>query len=175
MDVFSLIDSPDIREYLRSIKYEFSPTDKAYVIWKCRHITQERRLQLWWDVLGTAQDDPALDPLYLVIETLLRIGPLADEGRDTLSEEDKEILSIPNDFVFPFPCPFQRDELLHRIGGEGIFETQPLRFLGYVYHKRGGRYGYRCEYSDASGNNARSEIPIFDLERWTTYLHGGIE
>ena len=175
MDVFSLIDSPDIREHLRVIKYEFYPTDKAYVIWKCRSISLEERWRLWEELMAS-DSDQALDVLPAIIDAQRRVGPERDDNDNWnhLTEEDRRLLSLSNRFAFSFPCPFQPGELLHHVGGVGgTFDYRPLRFL----HCEIGLYGpcAVCEYQDALGEWSEAGFPIFDLERITTYLYGGIE
>ena len=170
MDVFSLINSPDVREHLRVIKYEFSPMDKAYVIWKCRHISPEERRRLW-EELRAACNDPALDVLPAIIAAQRRVGPESDDNDNWnhLSEEDARLLRIPNDFAFPFPCPFQPGEILHHVGGfGGIFDYRPLRFL----YCEDGTYGpcAVCEFQDAFEDWRCGGFPVFDLERISTYL-----
>ena len=175
MDVFNLIDSPDVRKHLRSIGYEFSPTDKAYVIWKCRSISLEERWRLWEELRADC-NDPALDVLPAIIDAQRRVGPERDDNDNWnhLTKEDDRLLRIPNGFAFSFPCPFQPEEVLHHVGGSGgVFDYRPLRFL----HCETGIYGpcAVCEFQDAYGKWMKGELPLFDLMRMSTYLRGGGE
>ena len=173
MDIFILIDSPDVREHLRNIGYVFSPTDKAYVIWKCRSISLEERWRLWEELMASGSE-PALDVLPAVIDAQRRVGPERDDNDnwDHLTKEEDRLLRIPNGFAFSFPCPFQPGEILHHIGGiGGIFDYRPLRFL----HSETDEYGLCavCEYQDAFEDWHNGAFPVFDLERMSTYLYGG--
>ena len=172
MDIFSLIDSPDVREQLRSIGYAFSPTDTAFVIWKCRSIPREERWR-FWEELASSCGDPALEILSAVIDAEQRVGPESDDNDnwDHLSKEDALLLRIPEEFAFSFPCPFQPGEVLHHLGGVGgIFEYRPLRFL---YCETIDRSPCAvCSFEDALGDPMQGAFPLFDLERMSTYLHG---
>lgn len=168
MDYYQLIDSPDIREHLLSIGYAFSPTDKAYVIWKCRSISSEDRHRLW-EKLMVSCDDPVLDVLPAIIDAERRVGPERDDNDNWnhLTEEDEQLLRLPNEFAFSFPCPFKSGETLLRIGGEGIFKKQLLRFLHSETDENLGMFAI-CKYRNAFKEWEFGGIPIFDLERRAT-------
>ena len=47
MDVYSLINSKDIAEYLREIHYEFNSLETAWLIWKNVYLTfDEKKVQV---------------------------------------------------------------------------------------------------------------------------------
>lgn len=43
MDVYSLINSKDIAEYLREIHYEFNSLETAWLIWKNDYLTFDEK------------------------------------------------------------------------------------------------------------------------------------
>lgn len=47
LDIFRFVDSQDIREHLRSIDYQFSTPEAAYLIWRSRNATLKERFDAW--------------------------------------------------------------------------------------------------------------------------------
>lgn len=161
-----LIDSPDIRAHLRGLGFEYTPTDKAYIIWRCSRLTPEERRQLWEELM-IGSGDPALDVLPAVGDALCRVGPDADWN--DLTEEEQQLACILSDFEFTFPCPFVPGELLHHAGGfRGVLDRHPLRFL-FCEESLGLAV---CEYQDAADRQTQGRFPLFDLMRMSTYLRG---
>lgn len=56
MDVYSLINSKDIAEYLREIHYEFNSLETAWLIWKNDYLTFEEKKEKRHEVIETMPD-----------------------------------------------------------------------------------------------------------------------
>lgn len=56
MDIYNFINSKDIYRYLRSINYEFSPLECAWLIWQSRRATVNDRHEAWSDIINTMPD-----------------------------------------------------------------------------------------------------------------------
>ena len=57
MDVYSLINSKDIAEYLREIHYEFNSLETAWLIWKNDYLTFDEKKE---EVARSDRDDARL-------------------------------------------------------------------------------------------------------------------
>ncbi len=57
MDVYSLINSKDIAEYLREIHYEFNSLETARLIWKNDYLTFDEKKE---EVARSDRDDARL-------------------------------------------------------------------------------------------------------------------
>ena len=56
MDIYNFINSKDIYRYLRSINYEFSPLECAWLIWQSRRATVNDRHEAWSEIINTMPD-----------------------------------------------------------------------------------------------------------------------
>lgn len=56
MDVFSFINSRDIRDYLKQIEYRFNSLEVAWLIWQCRSMSYEDKKVAWQEVINTMTD-----------------------------------------------------------------------------------------------------------------------
>lgn len=56
MDVFSLINSKDIREYLRNKDYKFNSLETAWLIFQCHRLSYEEKKLLWQELIQTMLD-----------------------------------------------------------------------------------------------------------------------
>ena len=56
MDIYSLINSKDIRKYLQDIGYEFSPAETAWLIWQNKHLPLADKHSLWKELIDTMSD-----------------------------------------------------------------------------------------------------------------------
>lgn len=56
MDIFSFVNSKDIREYLRKIEYQFNSLEAAWLIYMCHHLTYEEKKTAWKQVISTMPD-----------------------------------------------------------------------------------------------------------------------
>ncbi len=53
---YQLIESEDIREHLKNIRYEFSNRDIAYLIWVCDSLSVKERYRLWNRLIDASDD-----------------------------------------------------------------------------------------------------------------------
>lgn len=58
MDYYKFINSRDIEEYLRKMKYEFSPMQCAYLAWASRRADLEKKREAWQEIIATMPDSP---------------------------------------------------------------------------------------------------------------------
>ena len=57
MDLYHFINSPDIREHLQKIRYEFSPAEAAWFVYICRSATLEEKYSAWQEIIDTMPDE----------------------------------------------------------------------------------------------------------------------
>ena len=58
MDIYRFLNSKDIAEYLRNIDYKFSVIEAACLIYRCRKITLQDKLQAWQELIDVYPDCP---------------------------------------------------------------------------------------------------------------------
>ena len=56
MDIFKFINSRDIREYLKQIKYEFTPQQMAWLIYYSNKTTLQEKYDAWNELIETTPD-----------------------------------------------------------------------------------------------------------------------
>ena len=56
MDMYSFVNSRDIREHLRSIGYKFDSLEAAWLIHECRSVSYEKKRAAWKDLMETMPD-----------------------------------------------------------------------------------------------------------------------
>lgn len=56
MDILRFINSKDIREYLKTINYEFNSLEAAWLIYQCRNATIEEKHAAWRELIKTTPD-----------------------------------------------------------------------------------------------------------------------
>ena len=61
MNVYSFINSKDIRRYLQEINYEFTPVEVAWFIWQCKSISLKEKHDAWNEIIETMPDMPIQD------------------------------------------------------------------------------------------------------------------
>lgn len=66
-EVYRFIDSKDIREHLKNIRFEFSDRDIAYLIWQCDSISVKERHQAWRALIDAGDDRELSEHLRRVI------------------------------------------------------------------------------------------------------------
>lgn len=57
MDITTFINSPDIREHIKNIRYQFTSIEAAWLIWQCRHITLAERHEAWRELIRSMPDE----------------------------------------------------------------------------------------------------------------------
>ena len=56
MDFYQFVNSPDVREYLRKIRYEFSPAEAAWLVYMSRSATLKEKHAAWQTIIDTMPD-----------------------------------------------------------------------------------------------------------------------
>lgn len=56
MDIFSLINSKDIREYLKEKNYNFSTLETAWLVYACRKLSYDEKKKYWNEIVSTMPD-----------------------------------------------------------------------------------------------------------------------
>ena len=56
MDIFSFINSTDISNYLKEIKYEFSPLEAAWLIYRCKNLSYVQKKKAWNELISAIPD-----------------------------------------------------------------------------------------------------------------------
>ncbi|MBQ3061476.1 MAG: hypothetical protein IJD02_03440 [Lachnospiraceae bacterium] len=56
MDIYSLVNSKVIEEYLRQIGYEFNSLEAAWLIYSCRRLSFEEKKDLWNELVASMPD-----------------------------------------------------------------------------------------------------------------------
>jgi hypothetical protein len=56
MDVYSFVNSRDIKEYLRQIEYRFSPLEAVWLIYTSENRSYQEKKQAWLELIKTTED-----------------------------------------------------------------------------------------------------------------------
>lgn len=56
MDIYSFINSKDIREYLKQIQYQFSSLETAWLIYACRALSFKQKKAQWEQMMISMPD-----------------------------------------------------------------------------------------------------------------------
>lgn len=56
MDIYTFINSKDIRDYLKKIHYNFTPVEAAWLVWQCESITLQEKHNAWNEIIETTPD-----------------------------------------------------------------------------------------------------------------------
>lgn len=56
MDIYSFVNSKDIREHLRKMDYQFNSLETAWLIYQCRYISYEEQKVAWTELIHTMPD-----------------------------------------------------------------------------------------------------------------------
>ncbi len=81
---YCFIDSRDIRDHLKNIRYVFSDRDIAYLIWHCGNLSLEERHQAWIRLIGA-------------------MG---------IAAQGKRSMRSLNSYSFEYPCQFKEGDYL---------------------------------------------------------------
>ena len=95
--------------------------------------------------------------VYCTLDRRGRIMQIAGEGRSGWARGFDGL-------AFEFPSPFTEGETLRVTGGEGIFATAPLKYLGCRFEPGLGMLA-DCEYTDALGKRTVGGQMLLRLER----------
>lgn len=56
MDIYSFVNSKDIREHLRKIEYQFNSLETAWLIYSCHDLSYEQKKEAWMELIQTMPD-----------------------------------------------------------------------------------------------------------------------
>ena len=56
MDAYEFINSKDVRKYLASQNYQFTPVQRAFLVWHSKRHTLEQKHEAWNDIINTLPD-----------------------------------------------------------------------------------------------------------------------
>ena len=56
MDIYSFVNSRDIREHLRKIGYSFNSLETAWLIYACKRLSYEEKKEYWRELIDTMPD-----------------------------------------------------------------------------------------------------------------------
>lgn len=104
MDIYSFINSKDIRNYLKEINYEFTPIETAWLIWQCEHTTLTKKQNVWQEMINTIPDCP-------VDCSFKKINSLHSFLKDAIALENKTIDNFykeEKDAVYYFYIDYNR-------------------------------------------------------------------
>ena len=110
MDIFSFVNSKDIREYLRKIEYQFNSLEAAWLIYMCHHLTYEEKKNAWKQVISTMPDCEipkqmnhlAVKGIHAVMERYMTI---VDEAVADFIKESAE-----HRYVYMYSCLYEDGE-----------------------------------------------------------------
>ena len=63
-DIYSFINSKDVRNYLKEIDYQFSSPEAAWLVFQCRTLTIRERYEAWQDIIDTMPDAELESPHF---------------------------------------------------------------------------------------------------------------
>ncbi|MCD7982305.1 MAG: hypothetical protein LUF32_08355 [Clostridiales bacterium] len=56
MDIYSFVNSKDMQNYLRRIRYQFSAPEAAFIIYQCKGRTLDEKMAAWQEIIETMPD-----------------------------------------------------------------------------------------------------------------------
>lgn len=56
MDVYKFINSKDMREYLKSLDYQFTAAEAAWIVFQNNHVLLKERISAWQEIIDTMPD-----------------------------------------------------------------------------------------------------------------------
>lgn len=56
MDIYNLINSKDVRNYLQDIHYQFTTPEAAFIVYWCKHATLDKKMEAWQEIIKTMPD-----------------------------------------------------------------------------------------------------------------------
>ena len=110
MDIYSFVNSKDIREHLRKMDYRFDSLETAWLIYQCRHISYEEQKVAWTELIHTMPDCEV--PKRSNCRGWNSIHAMLQEYMDTY---DKIIAEFYNDdpeekYVYMYSYLYKRDK-----------------------------------------------------------------
>ncbi len=66
MDIYSLVNSKDMQNYLRQIGYQFTAPEAAFIIYQCKGRTLDEKMAAWKEIIDTMPDCSILKRLNLM-------------------------------------------------------------------------------------------------------------
>lgn len=109
MDIYSFVNSKDIRKHLRDIKYEFNSLETAWLIYSCHRLCYNEKKELWQEIIDTMPDcavpKKCLDKDWNSLHEMLR------EYMDTVDEIIREFLETkkPREYVYMYKFILEGD------------------------------------------------------------------
>ena len=105
MDIYSYINSRDIREYLRNTEYEFNTLQAAWLIYFCNRFTLEEKQSALSELISTKQDYETLKRWNENVVDIIHSDIITDEMYYILDCSFQELW-------FDFPTPFEKGDIV---------------------------------------------------------------
>ena len=124
MDIYSFVNSKDIREHLQKIEYEFNSLETAWLIYMCRAFSYEQKKAAWTELINTMPDckvpkrlncigwNSLHEMLKLYMDSVDRIVSDFNEKNDVLHFSFEGLW-------FDFPTPFKKGDIVRIPSSKG--------------------------------------------------------
>lgn len=107
MDIFRFINSDDIREHLREIRYEFSPLEMAWIVSQCFSATLQEKYDAWEEIINTMDDTPL--PSGIKIEGINSLHKLLTAYMELTNKRLEEFESNAPDSIYQYKTYYRND------------------------------------------------------------------
>ena len=105
MDIYSYINSKDIRENLRNTEYEFNTLQAAWLIYFCNRLTLEEKQSALAELISTKQNYETLKRWNENVVDIIHSDIITDEMYYILDCSFEELW-------FDFPTPFEKGDIV---------------------------------------------------------------
>lgn len=145
MDIYRYLNSRDIREYLRKIKYEFNSVEAAWIIWSCESIKPRTKVRLWKEIMNTmpnsiytyrlgkkySQERDCFEWLTKYIEICKKYSLEIDRPSLTnIPDDEADYLLYFEEMCFNFPVPFKTGDIVCLKGRyQGLIDNKPCVYI----------------------------------------------
>ena len=105
MDIYSYVNSRDIREYLRKTEYQFNTLQVAWLIYFCNRLTLEEKKSALAELISTKQNYEMLKRWNENVVDIIHSDIITDEMHYILDCSFEELW-------FDFPTPFEKGDIV---------------------------------------------------------------
>lgn len=105
MDFYKFINSNDVREYLREIRYPLTVPEAAFIVYWCSGITLEEKIAAWQEIINTMPDCALEERL-----NLMRIDSFHSFLRDYIDLQKQSIKNFISGAECIYGYAYKKDE-----------------------------------------------------------------
>lgn len=111
MDVFRYVNSKDIRNYLRQIKYNFSSIEAAWLIFQCKELSYLQKKDAWKELITVMPDMETPKRMNSVPQKSLHF--LLKRYMEIVERELEEFVNVDNSgtYIYSYSYLYKRDKM----------------------------------------------------------------